>query len=102
MAFAAHGHAFGSLAEVMAKANEEKSGDRLAGLAAADASERVAAKTALADVRVRRFVDEPLVPPEHDEPSAGAVVALVMPANHQPGTRHRWIESTPFAQLIGA
>ena len=37
MALAAHGHAFASLAEVMAKANEEKSGDRLAGLAAADA-----------------------------------------------------------------
>lgn len=58
---------FASLAEIMAKANEEKSGDRLAGIAAADASERVAAKTALTEVRLRRFVDEPLLPPESDE-----------------------------------
>ena len=35
---------FRDLCEVMAKANEEKSGDRLAGVAAADALERVAAK----------------------------------------------------------
>src|SRR4029450_1553853 len=50
MPLAAQGHRFSSLAEVMAKANEEKSGDRLAGLAAADARERVAAKTGLAGV----------------------------------------------------
>jgi ethanolamine ammonia-lyase large subunit len=35
MPLAAQGYTFASLAEVMAKANEEKSGDRLAGLAAA-------------------------------------------------------------------
>ncbi|MBI1816256.1 MAG: ethanolamine ammonia-lyase subunit EutB [Deltaproteobacteria bacterium] len=67
MPFSADGYTFASLAEVMAKANEEKSGDQLAGLAAADAKERVAAKTALADVRLRAFVDEPLLPPEADE-----------------------------------
>src|SRR5262245_34602634 len=67
MRLAAHGHAFGSLAEVMAKANEEKSGDRLAGLAAADARERVAAKAVLADLPLRTFVEEPLLPPEGDE-----------------------------------
>ena len=67
MRLSAHGHAFGSLAEVMAKANEEKSGDRLAGLAAADARERVAAKTALAGVPLRAFLEEPLLPPEADE-----------------------------------
>src|SRR5262249_25516083 len=67
MRLAAQGHTFASLAEVMAKANEEKSGDRLAGLAAADARERVAAKTALADVPLRTFVDAPLLPPESDE-----------------------------------
>jgi ethanolamine ammonia-lyase large subunit len=63
----AQGHAFGSLAEAMAKANEPKSGDELAGIAASDAAERVAAKAALADVRLRTFVDEPLLPPEQDE-----------------------------------
>jgi ethanolamine ammonia-lyase large subunit len=52
---------FGDLAELLAKANEEKSGDVLAGLAAASAVERVAAQRALADVRLCAFVDFPLV-----------------------------------------
>ena len=38
---------FKSLREVMAKANEEKSGDKLAGIAAESAEERVAAKVVL-------------------------------------------------------
>jgi len=67
VSLSADGHTFASLAEVMAKANEEKSGDRLAGVAAADAKERVGAKTVLADVRLRAFVDEPLIAPEEDE-----------------------------------
>jgi ethanolamine ammonia-lyase large subunit len=67
MSFRAHGRSFASLAEVMAKANEPKSGDELAGLAAADATERVAAKVALADTRLRTFVEDPLLPPETDE-----------------------------------
>ena len=37
-----HNYEFKSLREVMAKANEEKSGDKLAGIAAEDAQERVA------------------------------------------------------------
>lgn len=37
-------YAFGSVKEVLAKANEPKSGDTLAGIAAADAKERIAAK----------------------------------------------------------
>jgi ethanolamine ammonia-lyase large subunit len=67
MPFQAQGRSFATLAEVMAKANEQKSGDELAGLAAADAAERVAAKAALADVRLSAFVEEPLLPPESDE-----------------------------------
>lgn len=67
MRLAAHGCTFASLAEVMAKANEEKSGDRLAGIAAAGAEERIAAKTVLADVALRAFVEQPLLPPERDE-----------------------------------
>jgi len=76
MRLAAHGRTFASLAEVMAKANEEKSGDRLAGLAAADAEERVAAKAALAEVPLRRFVEEPLLPPETDELTRAFLDAL--------------------------
>src|SRR5262245_41627071 len=59
--------AFRDLRELMARANEPKSGDALAGLAAGSAEERVAAKRALADVPLRRFVEEPLIPPERDE-----------------------------------
>jgi len=67
MGFAADGHTFATLSEVMAKANEEKSGDRLAGVAAANARERIAAKATLADVRLRTFVEDPLLAPEDDE-----------------------------------
>jgi ethanolamine ammonia-lyase large subunit len=52
---------FGSLQELLAKANETKSGDQLAGLAARDERERVAAKIALANVRVSDIIAEPLV-----------------------------------------
>lgn len=43
---------FSDLRELLAKANEQKSGDQLAGIAAASERERVAAKIALADVLV--------------------------------------------------
>jgi ethanolamine ammonia-lyase large subunit len=76
MRLQAQGHAFGSLGEAMAKANEPKSGDELAGIAATDGAERVAAKAALAGVRLRAFVDEPLLPPEQDELTRAFVDAL--------------------------
>src|SRR5215475_1587997 len=60
---------FADLRELFAKANEEKSGDRLAGLAARTERERVAAKLALADVRLGEIVDQPLIDPDHDEVS---------------------------------
>src|SRR5258707_5885248 len=52
---------FADLRELLAKANEEKSGDQLAGIAARDERERVAAKIALADVRLSEIVAEPLI-----------------------------------------
>jgi ethanolamine ammonia-lyase large subunit len=58
---------FRDLRELFAKANEEKSGDQLAGLAARSEQERVAAKHALADVTLREIADNPLVPPEEDD-----------------------------------
>ena len=60
-------HEFGSLRELMAKATPRRSGDELAGLAAASAEERVAAQRCLADVPLQQFLDEPLVPYETDE-----------------------------------
>ncbi len=56
-----------SLRELMAKASPARAGDELAGLAAASAEERARAQIALADVPLKRFLAEPLVPYESDE-----------------------------------
>ncbi len=58
---------FSNLRELLAKANEEKSGDQLAGIAAASERERVAAKRALADLLIADLLNNPLIPPETDE-----------------------------------
>src|SRR5580765_5231122 len=58
---------FRDLADLFARANEEKSGDQLAGLAARSEQERVAAKFALADVPLQEIVANPLIPPEQDD-----------------------------------
>src|SRR5262245_38245207 len=60
---------FADLRELFAKANEEKSGDQLAGIAARTERERVAAKLALADVPLGEIVDRPLIDPDQDEVS---------------------------------
>jgi ethanolamine ammonia-lyase large subunit len=52
---------FVDLRELLAKSNEEKSGDHLADVAAHSERERVAAKCALADVRLGDIVDQPLL-----------------------------------------
>ena len=53
---------FKDLKQVLAKANEEKSGDILAGLAAEDARERVAAKVVLSAVTLKDLRENPVVP----------------------------------------
>ena len=60
---------FSDLRELFAKANEEKSGDQLAGLAARSEKERVAAKRRLADVTLDEIVRQPLIDPSDDEVS---------------------------------
>ena len=60
-------HSFSSLADLMAKATPLRSGDQLAGVAASSAEQRVAAQMLLADVPLRRFIEQPLVPYETDE-----------------------------------
>jgi ethanolamine ammonia-lyase large subunit len=52
---------FADLRELLAKANEEKSGDQLAGIAADSEVERVAAKLALADVTLGEIADTSLI-----------------------------------------
>ncbi|WP_169085024.1 ethanolamine ammonia-lyase subunit EutB [Paenibacillus sp. PL91] len=58
---------FGHLKEVFSKANEEKSGDELAGIAATDTAERVAAKYVLSELTMSDIRENPLLPPEADE-----------------------------------
>ena len=60
---------FSDLRELFAKANEEKSGDQLAGIAARSERERVAAKRQLADLSLDEIVQRPLIDPEDDEVS---------------------------------
>lgn len=58
---------FADLRTLMAKATPARSGDVLAGLAASTAVERMAARMALSEVPLQRFLDEALVPYEDDE-----------------------------------
>jgi ethanolamine ammonia-lyase large subunit len=60
-------YSFGSVTELLAKASPARSGDALAGIAAADDGERVAAQMALAELPLIRFLEEPLIPYEIDE-----------------------------------
>src|SRR5258705_4224793 len=61
--------AFADLRELLAKANETKSGDELAGIAARSERERVAAKLALADVPLSAIVENPVIDPDADDVS---------------------------------
>jgi ethanolamine ammonia-lyase large subunit len=60
---------FSDLRELFAKANEEKSGDQLAGIAASSERERVAAKRKLADLSLAEIVQQPLIDPDEDDVS---------------------------------
>ncbi len=60
-------YTFNSLKEVLAKASSARSGDELAGIAAQNSAERVAARMTLADVPLAAFLEEPLIPYETDE-----------------------------------
>jgi len=59
-------HAFGDLRQVMAMASPARSGDYLAGVGAATAQQRMAARHVLADTPLSRFLNEALVPYEDD------------------------------------
>ena len=60
-------YSFRDIREVMGKANEEKSGDKLAGVAAHTQQERVAARIVLSGLRVKDICENPAVPYEQDE-----------------------------------
>lgn len=60
-------YVFDELRVLLAKASPPRSGDRLAGLAADSAEEMIAARLALADVPLKQFLDEPVIPYDDDE-----------------------------------
>src|SRR5215472_1927339 len=66
-------YSFRDVKQVMAKANEEKSGDRLAGVIADSAAERVAAKLVLSELLLSDLLENPVIPYEQD-----AVTRLVL------------------------
>lgn len=68
-----------NLRELLAKASPARSGDELAGLAAASAEERVRAQMDLADVPLKAFLAEPIIPYENDE------VTRLICDSHDPG-----------------
>ncbi|MFI6404920.1 ethanolamine ammonia-lyase subunit EutB [Streptomyces sp. NPDC050548] len=99
-----HRYRFGSLARLLAAASPERSGDRLAGLAAESAQERVAARWALADVPLTAFLAEPVIPYETDDVTrlivdthdAGAFAAV---GGLSVGGFREWLLAADSAQL---
>jgi len=66
---ASHGsnYRFDDLKTLLAKASPRRAGDALAGVAAASEIERAAAKYALADVPLKHFLNEAVIPYEDDD-----------------------------------
>lgn len=58
---------FKDVKDVLAKANEDRSGDHLAGIAASSMAERVAAKQVLSELKISDLRENPVVPYEQDE-----------------------------------
>ncbi|MDR3348657.1 MAG: ethanolamine ammonia-lyase subunit EutB [Acidaminococcales bacterium] len=87
---------FRNLADVLAKANEPKSADRLQNIAARSASERVAAKIALAAMTVGDLTENPVLPYEDDEVTRANIDSLNQPLykamkNKTIGELREWI-----------
>ena len=80
-------YGFPDLKTLLARATPPRSGDQLAGLAAGSAAERVAAQRALADLPLRHFLTEAVIPYEADE-----VTRLIL-------DRHDPAAFTPVAHL---
>ena len=60
-------YVFPDLKTLLAKASPARSGDQLAGVAAASGEERVAAQCALADVPLASVLEQPVIPYESDD-----------------------------------
>lgn len=62
-----HSYTFDNLKTLLAKATPLRSGDALAGIAARNSTERIAAQYALADLPLKHFLNEELIPYSEDE-----------------------------------
>src|SRR5262249_36595460 len=71
-------YVFADLKTLLAKATPKRAGDELAGIAAAGATERIAAQFALADLPLAHFLHEAVVPYEDDE-----VTRLIVDSHHK-------------------
>src|ERR1700709_2415411 len=71
---------FDDLRDLLAKATPPRSGDRLAGIAADSAERMIAARMALANVPLKQFLNEAVVPYEDDE-----VTRLIMDSHDAAG-----------------
>lgn len=58
---------FRSISDVLAKAGEEKSGDKMAGIAARSSLERMAAKVVLSEITLKEIYENPVIAYEKDE-----------------------------------
>src|SRR3954449_1934714 len=72
-------YAFDDLRDLLAKATPPRSGDRLAGIAAESAEQMVAARMALANVPLKQFLNETVIPYEDDE-----VTRLILDTHEAP------------------
>ena len=94
-----HVYEFKSIREVMAKANEEKSGDKLAGIAAETAEERVAAKVVLSNLTLNDLRNCPAVPYEEDEVTRSSAFSAAMPASRSPDFSSLALARASFTDL---
>jgi len=103
-----HTFGFADLKTLLAKAGPARSGDELAGVAADSEAERMAARMALADVPLAHFLDEALVPYEHDEVTRlildrHDVAAFGPVASLTVGELRNWLlEAEPDGQALAA
>jgi ethanolamine ammonia-lyase large subunit len=96
---------FADLKTLLARASPDRSGDRLAGVAAESAEERVAARYAIADLPLTAFLSQAVIPYEDDE-----VTRLILdthdPAAFAPvahltvGAFREWLLEVDTARLV--
>ncbi|MET0677788.1 MAG: ethanolamine ammonia-lyase subunit EutB [Bradyrhizobium sp.] len=73
-------YVFDDLRGLLARATPPRSGDRLAGIAAGSAEEMIAARMALADLPLKQFLNETVIPYEDDEVTRLIVDSHAAPA----------------------